>query len=339
MKISIFSVSDYYPDLQVDRATFIDEQVELAQISEDLGYYAYFNAEHHFHEYGLIPDPALLLAAVAMKTKTIKLAAAVSLLTFLHPLRAAEQWAMVDNLSKGRLILGVGSGYLMHEFEGFNISIAQKRDRFDEILEIMEKALSRERFSYKGKFHEFKNVQLNIGPYQDRKIDTAIAILTETAAYYIGKRGYQIMTIPYATVEDITELKPIYDSYHRGLKDSNNGGSGEIMAGIHTYVSEEPASRNSVAREHIERYVNSRLYAKRSSYDKCLDRRIIACGNPDEVTASLQRLIDQGTDHIMTIQNFGGMPLDKTQRSMELLKKEVIPRLKGYNGDIPTENS
>jgi alkanesulfonate monooxygenase SsuD/methylene tetrahydromethanopterin reductase-like flavin-dependent oxidoreductase (luciferase family) len=94
-----------------------------------------------------------------MKTSKILIGPAASILTFHHPLRAAEQWAMVDQYSKGRLILGVGSGYLMHEFDGFSMSPAQKRQRFDEILEIMEIALTGKKFSYRGKFYSHKNVR------------------------------------------------------------------------------------------------------------------------------------------------------------------------------------
>ncbi len=99
-----------------------------------MGYYAYFAAEHHFHPYGLTPDPALLLSAIAMKTERIKLGPAVTVLPFHNPVRVAEQWALFDQLSEGRLILGVGSGYLQHEFEGFNMTPAKKRQMFDEGL-------------------------------------------------------------------------------------------------------------------------------------------------------------------------------------------------------------
>lgn len=328
MKFSVFSVSDYYPDDQPDAHKFISEQVELAQIAEDLGFWGYFNAEHHFHEYGLIPDPAVLMSAVAMKTKNIHIGPAVSILPFLHPLRVAEQWAMVDQLSNGRVFLGVGSGYLMHEFEGFSMSPAMKRDRFDETLDIMEKALAGKKFSYDGQFYNFKKVRLNLTPYKGRKLDIAIAILTEIASYYVGKRGYKIMTIPYATVDDISELQPIYNNYRKGWSESGNAGEPEVIAAVHTHVGDKSTVEDILAKQHLENYVYSRLYARHASYDECIKRGVIACGNPDEVTASLQRIIDSGVDHVMILSNFGAMPMEEVQKSLELTAKEVIPRLR-----------
>ncbi len=329
MKYSIFSVSDYYPDLQPNIHSFIEDQVSLAQIAEDLGFYGYFNAEHHFHEYGLIPDPAVLLSAVAMKTSNIMIGPAVSILTFLHPLRAAEQWAMVDQLSKGRLVLGVGSGYLMHEFEGFSMSPAQKRDRFDETLEIMEKALTGKKFSHKGKYYDFKNVRLNITPYNGREVDTAVAILTEIASYYVGKRGYNIMTIPYATVQNINDLTPIYGNYRRGIAESGKDTPGEVIAAVHTHAGDQSSADSALAKEHFEKYVYTRLYAQHASYDECLNRGVIASGNPDEVATSLQNVINTGADHLLLLTNFGGMPMSEVEKSLKRIAKDVLPQLEG----------
>jgi len=297
-------------------------------MAEANGYYAYFNAEHHFHEYGLVTDPAVLFAAAAMRSQNIKIGPAVSILPFHHPLRVAEQWATVDQLSGGRLILGVGSGYLMHEFEGFSMSPAQKRERFDETLEIMEKAFTGERFSHSGQFYNFKNVKLNVAPYQGRKIETAIAVLTEVASYYIGRRGYQIMTIPYATVDSVKDLKPIYDNYRKGWAETGKPGRGEIIAAVHTHVGDLPAARDDLAKKHLEKYVYSRLYARHAPYDECLSRGVVAMGNPDEVAASLQRFIDAGADHLMFIFNYGAMPISAVERTMARLQRDVIPQLK-----------
>ncbi|MBM3329244.1 MAG: LLM class flavin-dependent oxidoreductase [Calditrichaeota bacterium] len=328
MKYSLFSVSDFYPDIQTDPNRFLMEQVELVQAAEDAGYYAYFNAEHHFHEYGLVPDPAVLFGAVAMKSSRIKFGPAVSILPFHNPLRVAEQWALVDQLSQGRLILGVGSGYLMHEFEGFSMSPATKRARFDETLAIMEHALTGERFSYAGEFYNFKNVKLNITPYQGRKLETPVAVLAETAAYYIGKRGYPIMTIPYATVDRIGELKSIYDNYRKGWAESGRPGRGEIIAAVHTHVGDKPATDDELARKHLEIYVYSRLYARHASYDECLNRGVVAMGTPDEAAGMMQNFIDAGADHLMFIFNFGAMPMSEVLHTLERTHDEVLPLLK-----------
>lgn len=328
MKYSLFSVFDYYSDLHSSPAQFIQETMELAMAAEEMGYDGFFAAEHHFHEYGLIPDPAVLLAAVAVKTERLLLGPAVSVLPFHHPLRVAEQWALVDQISRGRLILGIGSGYLMHEFEGFMLSPAQKRARFDETLAIMNRALTGEVFSYEGEFYNLRNVRLNITPYQGRTLEMPIAVLAEQAAYYIGKKGYPLMSVPYATVENIEGLKPFYDSYRRGWQEMGHPGRGKVYAAVHVHTGDQPAHRDELARKHLEIYVYSRLYARHSSYDQCLQRRVVAMGTPEEVAASLQEFINAGADHLMFIFNYGGMPFSEVVRSMERTIEEVIPQLR-----------
>src|SRR6185369_6874207 len=138
--------------LKRDTKEFYDELLEQAQLADELGFDSFWVAEHHFHPYGVIPRAAIWLAAASQRTRRIRLGAAVVVLPFEHPLRTAEDYAMVDLLSNGRLSIGVGSGYLNHEFGGFGISLAEKRERFDEALAIIRKAWSGERVAHEGKF-------------------------------------------------------------------------------------------------------------------------------------------------------------------------------------------
>ncbi|MBZ0266354.1 LLM class flavin-dependent oxidoreductase [bacterium] len=327
MNFSIFSVSDYYPDAHPSYEQFYKDQIDLALWAEKLGFTGYFAAEHHFHPYGLIPDPTLILTAVAMQTTKLKLGPAVAVLPFHNPLRVAEQYAMLDQLSKGRLILGVGSGYLQHEFGGFSLSPANKRAQFDETLEVMEKAITGKKFSHKGEYFNYKKVQLQIGTYENREITPKIAILSELASYYVGKRGYGIMTIPYATVDKIEDASALYNSYRKGWAESGKEGNGEVFAAIHTHVCDNPSEKNELNKHHIEKYVYSRLYAKHSDYDECLRRGVIASGTPDEVTEQIQRLINTGVDHVKLLMAYGAMPQEEVKISMERVAKEVIPNL------------
>src|SRR5436190_16431327 len=119
MRMSIFSVVDHYPSRERTVARLYAELIAQAELAEQLGYDTFWLAEHHFHEYGAVPNPAVMLSAIAQRTKTLKLGTAISILTFHNPLTVAESYAMVDVLSGGRLMYGVGSGYLGHEFAGY----------------------------------------------------------------------------------------------------------------------------------------------------------------------------------------------------------------------------
>src|SRR5437660_2647530 len=115
---------------------------ELEQIvwSEELGFDEIWLTEHHFINYGLSVDPATLAAAAASRTQRIRIGLAAAILPFHHPLRFAEQMALVDIISNGRLDVGVGRGNRPMEFRGYRVPQEESRDRFDEAVEIMRRA-------------------------------------------------------------------------------------------------------------------------------------------------------------------------------------------------------
>jgi alkanesulfonate monooxygenase SsuD/methylene tetrahydromethanopterin reductase-like flavin-dependent oxidoreductase (luciferase family) len=164
--MSIFSVQDHYPTESRTVPQLYAEVLAQAELADQLGYDTFWVAEHHFHEYGAVPNPAVMLSSIAQHTKRLRLGTAISILTFHNPLTVAESYAMVDILSGGRLIYGVGSGYLAHEFSGYSVDPAEKRERFDECLAAVKQLLSGQRTTYSGKFSNFKDVKLNIEPIQ-----------------------------------------------------------------------------------------------------------------------------------------------------------------------------
>ncbi|HEX4193118.1 MAG TPA: LLM class flavin-dependent oxidoreductase, partial [Stellaceae bacterium] len=142
MKLSILSVADHYPDGARRQGEFYRAIIDQAVLAEKLGYEVCFIAEHHFHPYGVVPNPAVLLSAIAQRTSRICLGPAITVLPFRDPRTVAEDYALLDQLSGGRLILGLGSGYLKHEFAGFGRDGAEKRDRFDENMAIVKQLLT-----------------------------------------------------------------------------------------------------------------------------------------------------------------------------------------------------
>jgi alkanesulfonate monooxygenase SsuD/methylene tetrahydromethanopterin reductase-like flavin-dependent oxidoreductase (luciferase family) len=199
MLYSVMSVQDHYPGRGRSVPEFYAEVMAQGERADALGYDAFFLAEHHFHEYGAVPDPSVFLASLAQRTRRLRLGTSISVLTFRNPLTVAETYSMVDILSGGRLVLGVGSGYLKHEFEGFRIDPAEKRERFDESLEVLTKALSGERFSFHGKYLTVNDVAINIMPLQTPTPPIYLATLRREGAYHIGSKGQKMMCVPYAS--------------------------------------------------------------------------------------------------------------------------------------------
>lgn len=329
MRLGLFSVVDHYPN-ELDRTAgrFYNELLEQVEAADKLGFESFWIAEHHFHEYGAIPRPAIWLAAAAQCTRRIGLGAAVVVLPFDNPLRIAEDFAMVDTLSNGRLVLGVGSGYLKHEFEGFGVPSEEKRGRFDEGLEILLKAWCGERFSHRGEHHVIDGIQMNLLPIQRPHPPLWIAILSNGAAYHVGRRGLPIMTIPYATTESFDELAAMTAEFRRGFAESEGRPeNATVRFGLHVHCAETTELARSQAREPMERYVRTRLYAKQRPFDTLIEQDLVAFGDPDEVVRVLRRYRDAGLTHPMAIVNFGGMPHENAMRSMELLAQEVLPKV------------
>lgn len=223
MRFGIFSVVDHYPS-ELPRALeqFYGELMEQGRFADELGFHSFWIAEHHFHEYGAIPRPAIFLAALASITRKIKLGSAVAVLPFDHPLRVAEDFAMLDLLSNGRLEFGVGSGYLQHEFAGFNLDTEDRRERFDEYLNLICKAWTGEKFSFAGKHIKVDDVQLNVLPLQKPAPEIFIAVLRNEVAPFVGKQKRGMMMIPYAGTENLAELAETVKAYRKAFFDSGN---------------------------------------------------------------------------------------------------------------------
>lgn len=140
------------------------ELLELAELAEAVGFDSVWTSEHHFAGDSWLPSQLPLLAAIAARTSRLKLATGVVVAPLHHPLRLAEDAAVVDQISGGRLILGLGVGYRTEEFRSFGVSFDERTARLVETVEILRLAWSGERFSFKGRFHELDRVRVTPTP-------------------------------------------------------------------------------------------------------------------------------------------------------------------------------
>lgn len=326
MRHSIFSVQDHYPGRERDVATLYREILAQGELAERLGYDAFFVAEHHFHEYGVVPNPAVMLTALAQRTSRLRLGTAISILTFHNPLSLAETYAMVDVLSGGRLVFGVGSGYLKHEFEGFGIDGAEKRDRFDENLGIVRRLLAGERVTHDGRFATIRDVALNVLPLQKPTPPIYVAILRPEAAYHVGRKGQAMICVPYASLDDFAQIGDLLAEHRRGRADAGlDTGPDDQLVALHTHVAEsdEDARRNAEAP--FDLYVRTRLYARRQTYDDVLRSGLHLFGSVETVARRLAALHGMGVRHVLALQNFGLMPEAVVHASMRRLAEKAMP--------------
>src|SRR5580704_15899446 len=143
-------------------AAIMDHVVMLDRLGLDLVWFT----EHHFLDDGYLPSWVPMAGAIAARTKRVRLSSDVCLLPFNHPVRLAEDLAVLDNISNGRIEVGVGMGYAPHEFRGFGLPVARRVSLTNEALEVLVLAFTGETFSFEGKRYSFKDVRITPGYVQ-----------------------------------------------------------------------------------------------------------------------------------------------------------------------------
>ncbi len=191
MKFSLFYV--VCPREEESEADAYRRVMEQCQAADELGYHCVWFAEHHFSRVGMCPDPLLLCAAVAQKTKNIRLGTAISIMPFHNPVRLAEQAAMADLLSGGRLDLGVGRGSQPKEFKTFGVKPSESRKRLVEGLEIVSRLLEGENLTFEGEHYQCKDVRIFPQPLQQPRPPIWLAGTSPETYAYAGTNGFKIM--------------------------------------------------------------------------------------------------------------------------------------------------
>lgn len=327
MKFGVFSVMDFHPEQQGSTAGFYREMVKLAVAAEQHGYDSVWVAEHHFANYGLCPAPPVLLAAIAQKTERIRIGPAVCVLPFHDPVKVAEEYAVLDVVSDGRLDFGVGRGYLTHEFAGHLIDREESQVRFDEALEVIERAWSGQPFEYAGRFYRYPRIALNTLPLQQPAPPIALAALSPATYVRIGAQGYNLMAVPYI-LEDVSVLQELLAGYAAKAKEGRRVGSGpRVSVAFHVHVASTQAEAEARVRPYINRYCETRAVGNTKTFDQLMQQRLIAVGDPDHVADILQQLASFGVERVLCLMNFGGMPLLMVLESLTLMAREVMPRL------------
>src|SRR2546425_790307 len=171
-------------------ASLYRDHLEEAVLAEELGFDCVWASEHHFSPDAWNPSPFTFLSAVAARTERVRLGTYVLLLPLHNPLRVAEDVAVLDNISRGRVDLGVGIGSAPNEFATFGIPVEGRLGRTFEALRIIERCFTGEEFSHEGKYYSFPNVHLTTTPVQRPGPPILVASMGEQSVAWTARRGY-----------------------------------------------------------------------------------------------------------------------------------------------------
>lgn len=298
----------------------------------------------------VLAAPLNVASAIAMRTKRMKIGIAVQVLPLCHPLRLAEEVATVDHISGGRLIFGVGRSGFARTYEAYGIPYAESRERFAEVLAILEKAFTEERFSYEGRFHSFSNVHLVPKPLQKPCPEIRIAASAYDTYPQIGAQGYPILiAVRQGKVE---ELAPHIAAYRQAFARSGRPGRGSIYLRIPVFVGatrEEARAEPEHSIMTFYRELGAQIARTAAgpgvlasenrgargeallnvTYEETLAQKVIV-GTAPEVAQRINELKETlGIDGILAEPNCGGLiPHEKVIASLERLGAEVGPRVR-----------
>jgi alkanesulfonate monooxygenase SsuD/methylene tetrahydromethanopterin reductase-like flavin-dependent oxidoreductase (luciferase family) len=177
----------FFPAQYESHTRLYDEVFEQAQLAEQLGFEAFFVPEHHQMPDGYMPAPLTFTAALAAKTQRAEIGASIMQLPLFHPLHVAKQIAVIDNLSKGRFILGAGLGLVQKEFDAFQIPLADAASHFTESVEILKQAWTGQPFSFQGRHFQFTNVTIPPKPVRRPRPPIWIGAMSEITLKRAGR--------------------------------------------------------------------------------------------------------------------------------------------------------
>jgi len=305
---------------------YLDFNVE----AETLGMHSSFLVEHHFTGWNQVSSTLMLLTALAMRTKTLRLGSAVMVLPWHNPVLLAEQAATLDLVSGGRFDFGIGKGYRHSEFKGFQIAPEEAEARFDEAVEVITRAfLNRERFSHRGRFWHFKDIVVEPPPAQRPHPPFWVAAGSEPSIRRAAARGFNLILDQYASTAQIAERIGIYRAERKARSLGFN--PMQVAVARQLYVASDEADKQAaLARQaaYTQRTVDvSRAPAKSGGShvlayaDKAGGTEENALfGTPAEIGANLEALRQAGAAYVLLTISGGVAQLRRFAR-------EVMPAL------------
>jgi alkanesulfonate monooxygenase SsuD/methylene tetrahydromethanopterin reductase-like flavin-dependent oxidoreductase (luciferase family) len=344
MQCGLFTELQCPPDRQ--ESQLYDEVLEQITQAEAMQFHAVWLAELHFHRrFSILSAPLLTAAAAAQRTQHIRLGIAVNVLPLHQPVRLAEEGAVLDVLSHGRLDFGVGRGHpFPGVYENFGISAEESRARFAEALDILIGAWSHDSFSYQGQFFQVSDLTVVPKPVQQPHPPIFIAAGSPETYSSAGQRGLSILVPghvqPMATLREnvrqywqlgraaghaerlhVTLLMPVY------VADNQRQAEAEAEPHAMYYYNVLGGLLSGQVPDSYQRYGESRRRLETLTYEAIRGERAIF-GEPAYCRERLQQLReDFGAQQLMAWMDIGGMPHDKVLRSMRLFAEGVAPAL------------
>jgi alkanesulfonate monooxygenase SsuD/methylene tetrahydromethanopterin reductase-like flavin-dependent oxidoreductase (luciferase family) len=319
-----------WPERRVDIAAVYDRALDRIAVMDRTGFDAVWLAEHHFSDFSVCPSVHMIGTLAAARTQRLRIGTAVSLAPFYHPLRLAEEVALLDVVSGGRVNWGAGRGFARVEFENFGVPPEESASRFRETVEIVLKAWTEERLDFAGRHFRFSSVEVLPKPMQRPHPPVWTAATSEEAIAWAAGRGFSILMDPHSPHREIGAKRRFYGEQLAAAGFSAEGRDIPMARLVALAATADEAAE--VARRGALWILNSYLGARHrpvmsaelvpggvDPVARYLDE-VILHGTVDSVTERILRLREEiGLDYLLAA------PL--SHESFMLLAERVVPRL------------
>lgn len=345
-----YGYDDGFTDSQVYR-----EELALATQLEELGYDSHWSVEHHFEDYSFCPDNAVYLAHLAALTTTLKLGTGAVIVPWNTPLRSAEKVALLDELSNGRVIFGMGRGLSRREYDQFGIDMQTSRERFDEAAPMILDALETGIIEGNGKYYPQPRALIRPKPTRTFKGRTTQVAMSPDSALEAARHRAQIMVFTQKPIEDHNAEFDPYRALYRELHGAD--APPPMMAGM-SVCHEDAGRAEELARKYISGYLLSAMHhyelmsdhfkqAKGyEAYGEAVDTlrelgldgiaevyvNSLAWGSPQQILDKLAHWREVvGRFDLLFGFRGAGIPFEAADRSQRLIAQKVVPELRAWD--------
>jgi len=311
------------------------EMLTQAEIADQAGFDSIWLTEHHFTDDGYLPAMMPAAAAIAARTKRVTIGTFVLLAPFQHPLKLAEDVAVTDVISGGRIRLGIGQGYRQEEFDGFGVPREQRLGRTLETLEILKQAWTGERFDFHGKYFHFHGVRVLPAPVSQPFPELLWGVGAPKAIQRAAR-----LDMSFACVGGRKEVAIYTDALKAAGKDPSRY---SIVNSRALYIADSEEEAWADTRDPL--MYQAELYGKWLKTAQAQDggrgevlirpdaerlRRTTVLGSPAQVKKRLGEIVEAApiTELVIAMQ-LPGLDPKKARRSLERFSAEVLPALHG----------
>lgn len=347
-------------DALTDREVW-QQELRMALLAEPLGFDSVWTVEHHFTDYTMSPDPVQFLTYIAAKTERVKLGTMVIVLPWHDPVRVAEQISVLDHLSDGRMILGLGRGLGRVEYDGFRLDMNEARETFVEYAEMVINGLENGYVEGGATLNQPRR-EIRPRPYKSFKGRTYAAAVSPESVEIMANLGIGMLVIPQKPWEVVAKD---FELYYQTWDQVNPGvPRPKPLCGGFFFVDENEDRAKTLGNQYVQAYYHTAMrhyemaaehFGKAKGYDfyanvgKFIDRhgldgaaeafaKLMPIGTPDQVMDQL-RYIHGVIDNngIMVQTSFAGMPWKEAERNMRCVAEHVLPQLKAWDTDPLSE--